>query len=122
MEDLCCPGSQLDLGGQMETITYYPPAQHRPCPMMRNTRVSRAMDPVPTSRYVHTQTLRFNTFCLKPPTHQWPKTLNAPLIDVDPELFDIIEHEKNRQWKVGLHVSNEIRVHLCASGLGAHPV
>ncbi len=31
---------------------------------------------------------------------QWPKTLNAPLIEVDPDLYDIIEHEKNRQWKV----------------------
>lgn len=34
------------------------------------------------------------------PLPQWPKTLNAPLIEVDPELNDIIEHEKNRQWKV----------------------
>jgi glycine hydroxymethyltransferase len=31
---------------------------------------------------------------------QWPKVLNAPLEQVDPELFDIIEHEKNRQFKV----------------------
>ena len=31
---------------------------------------------------------------------QWPKLLNAPLSEVDPELEDIIEHEKNRQWKV----------------------
>jgi glycine hydroxymethyltransferase len=29
----------------------------------------------------------------------WPKVLNAPLEQVDPELFDIIEHEKNRQYK-----------------------
>ena len=25
--------------------------------------------------------------------------LNAPLVEVDPELMDIIEHEKNRQYK-----------------------
>ena len=31
---------------------------------------------------------------------QWPKRLNAPLSEVDPELVDIIEKEKNRQWKV----------------------
>ena len=31
---------------------------------------------------------------------QWPKTLNAGLSEVDPELFDIIEKEKNRQFKV----------------------
>ena len=31
---------------------------------------------------------------------QWPKVLNAPLSEVDPDLADIIEHEKNRQWKV----------------------
>jgi hypothetical protein len=31
---------------------------------------------------------------------QWPKVLNAPLSEVDPELYDIIEHEKNRQYKV----------------------
>lgn len=31
---------------------------------------------------------------------QWPKVLNAPLSEIDPELEDIIEHEKNRQWKV----------------------
>lgn len=30
---------------------------------------------------------------------QWPKVLNAPLSEVDPELFDIIEKEKNRQYK-----------------------
>eukprot|EP00775_Hariotina_reticulata_P012161 gene12161-12299_t len=30
----------------------------------------------------------------------WPKVLNAPLVDVDPELYDIIEKEKNRQYKV----------------------
>ncbi len=35
---------------------------------------------------------------------QWPKLLNAPLSEVDPELLDIIEHEKNRQWKVGAPV------------------
>ena len=34
---------------------------------------------------------------------QWPKVLNAPLSEVDPELEDIIEHEKNRQWKVCSH-------------------
>jgi hypothetical protein len=32
---------------------------------------------------------------------QWPKVLNAPLAEVDPELYDIIEKEKNRQFKVG---------------------
>jgi hypothetical protein len=31
---------------------------------------------------------------------QWPKVLNAPLSQVDPDLFDIIEKEKNRQFKV----------------------
>jgi hypothetical protein len=31
---------------------------------------------------------------------QWPKVINAPLAEVDPELYDIIEHEKNRQYKV----------------------
>ena len=30
---------------------------------------------------------------------QWPRTLNESLGDVDPELYDIIEKEKNRQWK-----------------------
>uniref|UniRef100_A0A7S0RZ78 Serine hydroxymethyltransferase n=1 Tax=Chlamydomonas leiostraca TaxID=1034604 RepID=A0A7S0RZ78_9CHLO len=29
----------------------------------------------------------------------WPKVLNAPLAAVDPELYDIIEKEKNRQYK-----------------------
>jgi hypothetical protein len=36
---------------------------------------------------------------------QWPKSLNAPLNQVDPELYDIIEHEKNRQWKVGANAT-----------------
>lgn len=31
---------------------------------------------------------------------QWTKQLNAPLEEVDPEIADIIEHEKVRQWKV----------------------
>ena len=30
---------------------------------------------------------------------QWPRTLNESLGEVDPELYDIIEKEKNRQWK-----------------------
>eukprot|EP00898_Chlorokybus_atmophyticus_P005749 jgi/Chlat1/6175/Chrsp41S05708 len=29
----------------------------------------------------------------------WPRMLNQPLAEVDPELEDIIELEKNRQWK-----------------------
>ncbi|KAL2904170.1 Serine hydroxymethyltransferase 1 mitochondrial [Bienertia sinuspersici] len=29
----------------------------------------------------------------------WPKQLNASLEEVDPEIADIIEHEKTRQWK-----------------------
>lgn len=33
---------------------------------------------------------------------QWPRQLNAPLAEVDPQLYDIIEKEKNRQFKVGL--------------------
>lgn len=32
-------------------------------------------------------------------TFQWPRTLNESLAEVDPELYDIIEKEKNRQWK-----------------------
>jgi glycine hydroxymethyltransferase len=32
-------------------------------------------------------------------TLQWPKVLNQSLEEVDPELYDIIEHEKNRQYK-----------------------
>ncbi|RYR09497.1 hypothetical protein Ahy_B05g077845 isoform D [Arachis hypogaea] len=30
----------------------------------------------------------------------WPKQLNASLEEVDPEIADIIELEKARQWKV----------------------
>uniref|UniRef100_A0A8R7Q2J2 Serine hydroxymethyltransferase-like domain-containing protein n=1 Tax=Triticum urartu TaxID=4572 RepID=A0A8R7Q2J2_TRIUA len=30
---------------------------------------------------------------------QWPKQLNAPLEEVDPEIDDIIDLEKARQWK-----------------------
>ena len=29
----------------------------------------------------------------------WPVSLNKPLSETDPVLYDIIEHEKNRQWK-----------------------
>lgn len=29
----------------------------------------------------------------------WPKLCNTDLEHVDPELYDIIEMEKNRQWK-----------------------
>lgn len=31
---------------------------------------------------------------------QWVKQLNADITELDPEISDIIEHEKNRQWKV----------------------
>ena len=30
----------------------------------------------------------------------WPSTMNASLEEVDPEMADIVEHEKSRQWKV----------------------
>jgi hypothetical protein len=33
---------------------------------------------------------------------QWTKQLNAPLEEVDPEVADIIELEKARQWKVSV--------------------
>jgi hypothetical protein len=33
---------------------------------------------------------------------QWPKVLNDSLASIDPELMDIIEKEKNRQFKVGV--------------------
>lgn len=31
---------------------------------------------------------------------QWIKQLNSPLEEIDPEIADIIELEKARQWKV----------------------
>lgn len=34
---------------------------------------------------------------------QWTKQLNAPLEEIDPEIADIIELEKARQWKVTLN-------------------
>jgi hypothetical protein len=39
---------------------------------------------------------------------QWPKQLNSSLEEVDPEIADIIELEKARQWKVyiGFSVSS----------------
>lgn len=40
------------------------------------------------------------TQAVVPASLQWPQQLNAGLEEVDPELFDIIEKEKNRQWKV----------------------
>jgi glycine hydroxymethyltransferase len=30
---------------------------------------------------------------------QWPKICNLSLEEVDPEMADIVEKEKNRQWK-----------------------
>lgn len=35
-----------------------------------------------------------------PCLQQWPKQLNTDISEVDPEIVDIIEREKNRQWKV----------------------
>lgn len=32
--------------------------------------------------------------------YQWINQLNAPLEEIDPEISDIIELEKARQWKV----------------------
>ena len=43
---------------------------------------------------------RFTLFVLFWYKFQWPKQLNAPLGVVDPEIADIIELEKARQWKV----------------------
>ena len=34
---------------------------------------------------------------------QWTSQLNAPLQEVDPEISNIIELEKARQWKVNIH-------------------
>jgi hypothetical protein len=55
-------------------------------------------------------TVPLTTLCLSvtaPP--QWPKVLNSPLSEVDPELHDIIEKEKNRQYKVGVRGQVEAR-------------
>lgn len=35
---------------------------------------------------------------------QWIKQLNAPLEVIDPEIADIIELEKARQWKVYIYI------------------
>lgn len=40
--------------------------------------------------------------------------LNAPLAEVDPELFDIIEKEKNRQCKVTLLHAIFINLHVAS--------
>lgn len=45
---------------------------------------------------------------------QWPKQLNAPLEVVDPEIADIIEHEKARQWKVLLLLCVYIYIYILA--------
>lgn len=33
------------------------------------------------------------------PRSQWPEMINKPLEEIDPEMCEIIEHEKARQWK-----------------------
>ncbi len=44
---------------------------------------------------------------------QWPKQLNAPLEVVDPEIANIIELEKARQWKVTLtHLVSNLRMNF----------
>jgi hypothetical protein len=43
---------------------------------------------------------------------QWTKQLNAPLEEVDPEVADIIELEKARQWKVSVVQSFFLRTHF----------
>jgi hypothetical protein len=45
---------------------------------------------------------------------QWPKVLNSSLEEVDPDLFDIIEHEKNRQYKVR---ASSTRTHILTTFL-----
>ena len=42
----------------------------------------------------------FGFLTAKPFALQWPQQLNASLEEVDPDLYDIIEKEKNRQYKV----------------------
>lgn len=44
---------------------------------------------------------------------QWPKLLNTSLQEVDPDLYDIIEKEKNRQWKVCVFVGVCVDVLAC---------
>ena len=44
---------------------------------------------------------------------QWIQQLNAPLEVIDPEIADIIELEKARQWKVDLDFRNScVDIHL----------
>ena len=43
-------------------------------------------------------------------TEKWAAQLNASLKDVDPELFDIIEHEKNRQYKGLQLIPSEVNI------------
>ncbi|KAL9648448.1 hypothetical protein ABK040_014068 [Willaertia magna] len=53
-------------------------------------------------------------------TAAWNKQLNAPLKEIDPELYDIIEHEKNRQYK-GLQLipSENFTSHAVLDALGS---
>lgn len=45
--------------------------------------------------------------------YQWPKQLNAPLEEVDPEIANIIELEKARQWKVIFLQIFFFNIHVC---------
>jgi hypothetical protein len=63
-----------------------------------------------------TSSSTLNCTCLKLPLLlllQWPKVLNAPLAEVDPELYDIIEKEKNRQCKVRQQQQHAMFCFLC---------
>lgn len=45
----------------------------------------------------------------RPPRAQWTEVLNQPLSETDPELFDIIEHEKRRQRDNIVLIASEVR-------------
>lgn len=50
---------------------------------------------------------------------QWPKALNTSLEEMDPELFDIIEHEKNRQWKVCCPCDYQMELNDCVQSFAS---
>ena len=89
-----------------QTLTRPPPpfSPSLPSPQRSALAAQPAADTAARSAggAVHSNADEYARFAADPARKHvtWPKLLNASLAEVDPVLVDIIEKEKNRQWKV----------------------
>ena len=77
------------------------PSSHPTSPSTQHASLAAEPAAAPTGGAAGTNADSYDRLASSPASAhvRWPRVLNAPLAEVDPVLLDIIEKEKNRQWK-----------------------